>query len=60
MAKNKKQAIQKIVEGATKSYNPEYGCYVADGQDPKEALRKAQKHQSYKYGETLAVPMGKH
>ena len=57
MTQDKKQAIKKIVE---KTYNPEYGCYVAKGQDPKEALREAQKHQSYKYGETLTVPMRKY
>ena len=60
MTKDKKKAIKEIVESNERSYDPKYGCYVAKGQDPNDALRKAQKHRSYKYGETLTVPMGKH
>ena len=64
MSKGKKHEIKDYVENTIKLkngafYNKEYGCYMKEGQNPEKALRKAQHHKSYKYGETLTASMGR-
>ena len=37
-------------------YNPQIGCYVAEGEDEKKALKRAQHHHSFKPG-SISTPM---
>ena len=45
MTKEQKAKIQQIIDA---TYDKELGCYVAPGQNRNKALKKAQKHHSFK------------
>ncbi len=57
MTRDKKKAIKEIVESTKRSYDPKYGCYVEKGQDPNDALRKAQHHNSFNKNDVIGMPM---
>ncbi len=57
MTKEQREKTQKIIEAG--QYNKEVGCYVKPGEDPQEALKKAQKHPSYKLNGNMGLSMNK-
>ena len=62
MTNNKRQETKKLIENVVAQngdafYNKEYGCYVQKGQNPKEALAKAQHHRSFKNDGGAHLPM---
>ena len=57
MTKDKKKAIKEIVESTKRSYNPKYGCYVEEGQNPKKALHEAQHRNSFNKNDVIGMPM---
>ena len=64
MTNNKRQETKKLIESAIAQngdtfYNKDYGCYVKKGQDPQEALAKAQHHRSFKNDGGEHAPMGR-